>query len=65
MLSHEITHLDDLDHPLLLKMKAEMPGFAQSVGGDLSISPPFSPRVAQLATLPARQTPLMLSLIHI
>ena len=60
LLSHEITHLDDLDHPLLLKMKAEMPGFAQSVGGDLSISPPFSPRVAQLATLPARQTPLMI-----
>lgn len=60
LIKHELAQLDDLDLPLLLKMKAEMPGFAQTSGGDLAISPPFSPRVAQLATLPVRQTPLLI-----
>lgn len=60
LVKHELAHLDDLDQPLLLKMKAEMPGFAQQSGADLAISPPFSPRVAQLATLPVRQTPLLI-----
>ena len=60
LIKHEIAHLDDLDQPLLLKMRAEMAGFAQQTSGELAISPPFSPRVAQLAALPARQTPLMI-----
>jgi len=60
LIKHELANLDDLDEPLLLKMKAEMPGFAQASGGDLSIAPPFAPRVAALAALPARQTPLLI-----
>ncbi len=57
---HRIEHLDDLDEPFVLHMQAEMSGFAQSSPGELAISPPFSPRVSQLATLPARQTPLLI-----
>jgi tetratricopeptide (TPR) repeat protein len=57
---HELEHLDDLDEPLLLHMQAEMNGFAQNSGSMLAISPPFSPRVTQLATLPERQTPLLI-----
>lgn len=60
LIKHELRHLDDADQPLLLEMHAEMAGFATNSGADLSISPPFSPRVAQLATLPVRQTPLMI-----
>ena len=41
-------------------MRAEMVGFAQPSGSDLAISPPFAPRIAQLATLPTRQTPLLI-----
>jgi len=58
--THAVKNLDDLDQPLLLEMRADMNGFALLGSGELSIAPPFSPRVAQLATLPARQTPLLI-----
>ena len=51
---------DDLDAPLVLSMKANMSGFAQLAGGEMLIAPPFSPRISQLATLPARETPLLI-----
>jgi hypothetical protein len=56
---HSIEHMGDYDAPFILHMQAEMSAFAQASGKDLAISPPFSPRVSQLATLPARQTPLL------
>ncbi|MBX3184811.1 MAG: hypothetical protein KIT72_07810 [Polyangiaceae bacterium] len=57
----EIERRDDVDAPLTLKLTADMSVFAQLSAGALVIDPPFSPRVAQLATLPSRQTPLFLS----
>ncbi len=60
LVDFKVEQLDDLDAPLTLHMKATQPGFAQSVGGGLVISPPFTPRISQLATLPARQTPLLI-----
>ena len=51
---------DDLDAPLVLKMKANMSAFAQVTGGELMIAPPFSPQISQLATLPERETPLLI-----
>jgi hypothetical protein len=56
---HRIEHLADFDAPFVLHMQAEMSAFAQANGKDLAISPPFSPRISQLATLPTRQTPLL------
>jgi tetratricopeptide (TPR) repeat protein len=61
LVDYRLEHLDDLDEPLLLHMRAEMNGFAQNNGGELAIPPPFSPRVAQLAALPTRQTPLLIA----
>ncbi len=57
---YTIEHRDDLDAPLVIKMQATMSGFAQQSGDSLVISPPFAPRISQLATLPARQTPLLI-----
>jgi len=60
LVQHRLENLDDLDEPLALKMRVEMGGFAQNNGSELAIAPPFSLRVAQLATLPTRQTPLLI-----
>ena len=57
---YSIEHRDDLDAPLAIHMQATMSGFAQPSGGSLVLSPPFAPRVSQLTTLPARQTPLLI-----
>lgn len=54
----KLKHLDDVDVPLEIALTAEMSVFAQLSAGALVIDPPFSPRVAQLAALPTRQTPL-------
>ncbi|MCC6216376.1 MAG: hypothetical protein IT376_16060 [Polyangiaceae bacterium] len=58
---HEILHLDDLDRPLVIRMYAEVASFARPEGGGLVFAPPFVPRLSQLATLPERQTPLLLT----
>ncbi|MEZ4369328.1 MAG: hypothetical protein R3B07_00825 [Polyangiaceae bacterium] len=58
LIKFELKHLDDVDFPLEMVMTAEMSVFAQLSAGALVIDPPFSPRVAQLAALPVRQTPL-------
>lgn len=52
---------DDPDTALVLRLKARMSVFADVSGSELLISPPFSPRISQLAALPARQTPLLIS----
>jgi len=61
LLSHRLEQLDDLDAPLTLRMTAEVPAFAQLTGTNLILSPPFVPKLSQLATLPSRQTPLLLA----
>jgi tetratricopeptide (TPR) repeat protein len=60
LVSHTLRHRDDLDSPLLIETRVEVSAFAQPSGGVLVFSPPFAPRISQLATLPARHTPLLI-----
>jgi hypothetical protein len=60
LMSFKIDHFSDLDLPLFIRMRAETSSFAQPAGDSLIISPPFTPRLSQLATLPERQTPLLI-----
>jgi hypothetical protein len=59
--SFEFQQADDLDKPLILKAKVEVPNFAQLRGPDLVLSPPFAPNLSQLVGLAARTTPLVIS----
>lgn len=59
LVSYKVEQLDQLDAPLTLRLTVEVPTFAQSSGTRLILTPPFSPRISQLATLPTRQTPLL------
>ena len=61
LVSVEILDRDDLDKPLTLEMKTEVPDFARRAGGGLVISPPFNAPLGALATLPTRQTTLLLA----
>jgi cellulose synthase operon protein C len=61
LLHYFVENRDDLDKPLLIRSSVEVGGFAQPSDGSLVLSPPFTPRISQLATLPARQTPLLLT----
>ncbi len=48
-----------LDEPLVMHLKIEVPELAKSVAGGLSLHPPFSPSLGQLASLPQRHTPIL------
>jgi hypothetical protein len=48
-----------LDQPLVMHLRVEAPELAKMVHSGLSVHPPFAPGLAQLATLPARHTPLL------
>ncbi len=50
---------DALDAPLVMHLRVEVPELAKPVRGGLALRPPFAPGLAQLATLPARHTPLL------
>lgn len=50
---------DVADQPLVLHMRVEVPEFAKPTAGGLSLHPPFSPHLAQLAAAPVRHTPLL------
>ncbi len=56
----KVEHKDDLDAPVELKIKAEVPQLARAQGKDLAVRPIFPLHLAQLASLPERQTPLLL-----
>jgi hypothetical protein len=58
---YEVVNAADPDKPIALRTRSRVPSFAQVAGGVLLVSPPFAPRVSQLAALPARQTPLLLA----
>jgi tetratricopeptide (TPR) repeat protein len=52
---------DDLAAPLVLKMKADVPQLARNMGSNkLVLKQLFSVDIAQIASLPQRQTPLLL-----
>jgi hypothetical protein len=56
----KVEHRDDPDAALVIRMSITVSRFAQRDGKVLRISPPLSPELGRLATLPARQTPLLI-----
>lgn len=52
---------EDLAAPLVVKMKAEVPQLARSVSNKLLLKSLFRVDIAQVASLPERQTPLLLA----
>ena len=50
----------DIDKPVVVHVKCEVPQIIKSAGSRLVLSPMFPMRIAQLAALPQRQTPLLL-----
>jgi len=60
LFGHSIEGQSDLDAPLVVEMQAAVGKFAE-VGPDrIVIEPPLMPRLTRLATLPERQTPLLI-----
>ena len=59
--SWTIEHKAELDQPLVVRVKAEVPQLVRPAGGRMVLLPVFPIHVAQIATLPERQTPLLLS----
>jgi hypothetical protein len=59
--SFSIEHKTDLDAPLVVRVKAELPQLVKPAGARMVLLPVFPIHVAQIATLPERQTPLLLS----
>lgn len=57
--SYDIQRRDDLDAPLGLAMKGSVSQLAHPAGRGLSLPPPFTPRLSSIASLPTRQTPLL------
>jgi tetratricopeptide (TPR) repeat protein len=61
LLKYSVEGVTDPDAPIRINTSSRVRAFAQSVGGSLVIQPPgFGPRLSQFATLPARQTPLLI-----
>jgi cellulose synthase operon protein C len=61
LLEYHIEGVNDPDAPIRIITKSRARSFAQTVGSTLMISPPgFTPRLGQFATLPTRQTPLLM-----
>jgi tetratricopeptide (TPR) repeat protein len=48
-----------LDKPLVMHLRIEVPQFARGMAGGISVRPPFTPNLGQLATLPVRHTPIL------
>jgi hypothetical protein len=59
LLKYEIMGQRDLDAPLELRMQVALGKFADVQADRLVIEPPLMPKLGRLATLPARQTPLL------
>jgi hypothetical protein len=57
----KIENSEDLGAPLVLRMKAEIPQIARRVGSRLVLKALFPVSIAQVASLAARQTPLLLA----
>jgi tetratricopeptide (TPR) repeat protein len=61
LLDYHIEGVADPDAPIRIVTRSRARSFAQIVGGALLVAPPnFTPRLSQFATLPARQTPLLM-----
>jgi tetratricopeptide (TPR) repeat protein len=60
LVRYSIEHRDDLDAPLVIRMTVKVSRFAQKSDKTLVFTPPLSPNLGRLATLPSRQTPLLI-----
>jgi hypothetical protein len=60
LIKYDLEHVKDLDRPVVVRMVAEAPTFAQQSAGTLIIAPPFTPDFARIAALPERQTPMLM-----
>src|SRR5688572_29311739 len=60
LVKHELEGLDNPDAPIRIVTRSKARAFAQPVGKTLVVQPPFIPRLSQFATLPTRQTPLLI-----
>jgi len=56
----DVKDRDDLDKPVALAMKIEMPDFARRQDGALVLSPPFGPTLSNMTTLPERKTTMLI-----
>lgn len=61
LINYHIDGVNDPDAPIRIVTHSRVRSFAQRIGATLIITPPgFTPRLAHFATLPARQTPLII-----
>ena len=56
-----VDNKDDLAAPLVLRMRAEVPVLARAAGNNLVLRSVFPLGIGQAATLPERQTPMLLA----
>ncbi len=61
LLDFEFKNRDLVEQPLLLETRMRVPRFAQKTESGLLISPPFTPNLRSLASIPERETPLVLA----
>jgi tetratricopeptide (TPR) repeat protein len=57
----KVESADEVDRPLIMRLRVEVPQLAKPAQGGLAVHPPFAPSLAQLAALPERHTPLLRS----
>jgi len=60
LIRYSIDRRDDYDVPLVIHMAVKVSRFAQRTGNQLVLTPPLGPDLGRLATLPSRQTPLLI-----
>ncbi len=61
LVQYHIEGVADPDAPIRIVTRSRARSFAQMVGSTLLVAPPaFTPRLSQFATLPVRQTPLLI-----
>jgi tetratricopeptide (TPR) repeat protein len=61
LINYRIEGVNDPDAPIRIVTRSRARSFAQQVGSTLMIQPPgFTPRLGTFATLPVRQTPLLM-----
>jgi cellulose synthase operon protein C len=60
LFEHSIEGQGDLDAPLVVEMQAGLAKFAEVDRDRIVIEPPLMPRLTRLASLPERQTPLLI-----
>jgi hypothetical protein len=60
LVGYSIDRRDDYDAPLVVRMAVKVARFAEPRGAELVLTPPFGPDLRRLATLPERETPLLI-----